>query len=35
VPVVVDGEVVAAIGVSGATGAQDAQVAVAGAAAVQ
>ena len=35
VPVVVDGEVVAAIGVSGATGAQDAQVAAAGAATVQ
>jgi glc operon protein GlcG len=35
VPVVVNGEVVAAIGVSGATGAQDAQVAAAGAATVQ
>lgn len=35
VPIVVDGEVVAAIGVSGATGAQDAQVAAAGAGAVQ
>ena len=35
VPVTVDGEVVAAIGVSGMTGAEDAEVAAAGAAAVR
>ena len=35
VPVTVDGEVVAAIGVSGMTGAQDAEVAAAGAGAVE